>query len=787
MANEGNYLNLKPHNPSWSVYAISGPYIPEYRVGELAPAQYGGLSYQVLEDIGGNVYVIQTESFGKVAIWAGDSDSSFTASPVYTNGSSAPTGGTGLYLNLSPSVPSWSIYHPNGPYLTNSRIGTLAPVTYGGLSYEILEKLDGDIYIIQTESFGKVAIWAGDSDSTFTTTPVYLDPINGGMGGGNASGTGQYLNLHPHIPTWSVYNVSGPYLPESRVGLLAPAQYGGLSYAILGSPVTDVYTIQTESLGTVAIWAGDNDSSITGTPIYDEGSFAGGSSSETYLNLSPTINSWSVYSVQGPYVPEYRVGTLAPSTYGGLSYRILETKVTDVYVIQTESFGKVAIWAGDSDSSFTASPVYSGNTEPTGPGGGLLEGIDFSNAPITIESRASWGANPVQLSGMSGELDTAKYIVIHHTAGAQPQVGSDYQVMRGVQNYHQSLDWGDIGYHFCIGQQGTIMEGRSLPYVGAHVGSPHNYDSIGVSLFGDFTYAYPEKVQMEKLIPLLTYLCKEYGISPNNILGHRDMDSNYGATSCPGTAFYHATNRLEDIRKAVKKQLLEDDTLSLAEKKSEILNHMKNNFFGIPFFKDIPLTVDMWETEKSIRISSNIVMKVKLTLDINSDSPVANLFSVNITKPQLTLEGPYFDYMREKQVDDIEFYNAKDAMEQLSGNLDGKGNVVLSVGYRSGKMLYNYIVNFNSITLSDGSTMGASCRITFEIDDGTFVTPGPAGVTVSNEDYSSFLSSLEMQTIATTGVIVIGLLLVAATPLLATLGGPIGFATVLALTFRKNE
>lgn len=159
-----------------------------------------------------------------------------------------------------------------------------------------------------------------------------------------------------------------------------------------------------------------------------------------YLNLKPHNPSWSVYAISGPYIPEYRVGELAPAQYGGLSYQVLEDIGGNVYVIQTESFGKVAIWAGDSDSTFTSYPVYSGNTEPTGPGGGLLEGIDFSNAPITIESRASWGANPVQLSGMSGELDTAKYIVIHHTAGAQPQVGSDQQVMRGVQNYHQSLD-----------------------------------------------------------------------------------------------------------------------------------------------------------------------------------------------------------------------------------------------------------------------------------------------------------------------------------------------------------
>lgn len=109
MANEGKYLNLKPHVTSWSIYNVNGPYVTSSRIGTLAPAQFGGLSYQILEDKGGYVYIIQTESFGRVAIWAGDSDSTFTSSPAYTNGVSAPTGGTGLYVNLSPQVTSWSI------------------------------------------------------------------------------------------------------------------------------------------------------------------------------------------------------------------------------------------------------------------------------------------------------------------------------------------------------------------------------------------------------------------------------------------------------------------------------------------------------------------------------------------------------------------------------------------------------------------------------------------------------------------------------------------------------
>ena len=78
------YLNLKPHMQSWRVYAADGPYTTNYAVGALAPAQFGGLSYEILEKKATDVYKIKTSSFGVVAIYAPrDNDSSITAAPVY--------------------------------------------------------------------------------------------------------------------------------------------------------------------------------------------------------------------------------------------------------------------------------------------------------------------------------------------------------------------------------------------------------------------------------------------------------------------------------------------------------------------------------------------------------------------------------------------------------------------------------------------------------------------------------------------------------------------------------
>lgn len=78
-----------------------------------------------------------------------------------------------------------------------------------------------------------------------------------------------YLNLKPHMTSWRVYAVDGPYTTNYAIATLAPAKFGGLSYKIYEKKATDVYKIKTENFGYVAIYAPrDNDSSITEYPLY---------------------------------------------------------------------------------------------------------------------------------------------------------------------------------------------------------------------------------------------------------------------------------------------------------------------------------------------------------------------------------------------------------------------------------------------------------------------------------------------------------------------------------------
>jgi hypothetical protein len=71
-----------------------------------------------------------------------------------------------------------------------------------------------------------------------------------------------------------------------------------------------------------------------------------GSSKTLYL---PAVPTWRVYNEGGPYTVGNEIGYLTPSVWNGLAYAVLSQPVTNVAVIQTSSYGRVAVYCG-SDS-----------------------------------------------------------------------------------------------------------------------------------------------------------------------------------------------------------------------------------------------------------------------------------------------------------------------------------------------------------------------------------------------------------------------------------------------------
>jgi len=68
----GKSIFLPADNDTWTVYQLDKPAIknPANIAGQLAPKQFGGLTYTILRDFGNYTFEIQTSSFGYVKIYA---------------------------------------------------------------------------------------------------------------------------------------------------------------------------------------------------------------------------------------------------------------------------------------------------------------------------------------------------------------------------------------------------------------------------------------------------------------------------------------------------------------------------------------------------------------------------------------------------------------------------------------------------------------------------------------------------------------------------------------------
>ncbi len=161
----------------------------------------------------------------------------------------------------------------------------------------------------------------------------------------------------------------------------------------------------------------------------------------------------------------------------------------------------------------------------------------------TVIARASWGAKPPK---SPYSRHTVQDLVVHHSSAPNASQFNGASSIRGIQAFHQNeRGWIDIGYHFLIGPDGKIWEGRPTDVSGAHV--IPNPGKVGVCMIGDFQGVdVPTPEARESLKALLAWLSATYGVAPiQRIFGHRDWMS----TNCPGDTLY---GDLPSIRQAVK-------------------------------------------------------------------------------------------------------------------------------------------------------------------------------------------------------------------------------------------
>jgi len=116
------------------------------------------------------------------------------------------------------------------------------------------------------------------------------------------------------------------------------------------------------------------------------------------------------------------------------------------------------------------------------------------------------------------------FISVH--CSATPE-GKNYTV-EDIRSWHKRQGWSDVGYHYVIYRDGSIVQGRPVNQVPAAV-EGHNTGSIAVCYIGgvasDGRTPKDTRTDAQKtsLLKLLNDLLKLYNLSPSKVFGHNEF------------------------------------------------------------------------------------------------------------------------------------------------------------------------------------------------------------------------------------------------------------------------
>ena len=231
----------------------------------------------------------------------------------------------------------------------------------------------------------------------------------------------------------------------------------------------------------------------------------------------------------------------------------------------------------------------------------VLKGIHYKKtADVLPYFSESFINGPSNLLDQNHKFEDLKNVyrrcAIHHT-DASTQGISTYKQAQDVRDGEMAppKNFNDVGYHFLIAADGTIMEGRPAGRVGSNAGETKeskaykakylpggvsdiskvignktkyydklkryiktmkmdpDYGTLGIVLCGDFdTGNTPSQAQQNSLIKILNWAKSEYDIPTNNIIYHKQVKKevieasgltfdggkdHHTHTVCPGSTF----------------------------------------------------------------------------------------------------------------------------------------------------------------------------------------------------------------------------------------------------------
>lgn len=145
------------------------------------------------------------------------------------------------------------------------------------------------------------------------------------------------------------------------------------------------------------------------------------------------------------------------------------------------------------------------------------------------------------LDGTSGRTQREiSGIIVHHSGASESAWPWDAIVLDHTSETYEwkgktqtGRNWTAVGYHYGIGEDGTVYDGRSLDEVGAHAYGA-NTGTIGVCLLGNFAGTNPPDAQLQAAVKLISQLMADYGIAETDVQGHREVSQPDRPTVCPG-------------------------------------------------------------------------------------------------------------------------------------------------------------------------------------------------------------------------------------------------------------
>lgn len=137
------------------------------------------------------------------------------------------------------------------------------------------------------------------------------------------------------------------------------------------------------------------------------------------------------------------------------------------------------------------------------------------------------------------KISKINQIHIHHSASNNPK-HDDVSV---IDHWHKERGWEMVGYTFFIrAVNGEVQLGRPIQYAPASV-KGHNKRAIAICLSGNFAFT---GKQLISLYRLLEFLIQKYGINPDKIYRHCDLDK---SSVCPG--FELSSAFVEEMKRKV--------------------------------------------------------------------------------------------------------------------------------------------------------------------------------------------------------------------------------------------